>query len=135
MKRLLLNEVEVCNLLNIKPRAISSAGIPKVKLGRMVLYDVDDILTWIESSKKAGATLPSLIETFFETEEIKGISNLSLALGAPYRFIFSKVKKGQLPFTRRNGDYVFSIKALKDWIKEAKRKWKQQTEREEQQKQ
>ncbi|MEM4134547.1 MAG: helix-turn-helix domain-containing protein [Candidatus Micrarchaeia archaeon] len=124
MKRLLLNEVEVCNLLNIKPRTISSARIPKVKLGRMVLYDVDDILRWVESSRKSGATVSSLIETFSEDESIKGISNLALVLGLPYRFVFTQVKKGKIPVTSVNGDYIFNVKDLKNWIRQAKEKWK-----------
>lgn len=124
MKRLLLNEVEVCNLLGIKPRTISSAKIPKVKLGRMILYDVDDIIRWVESSRKAGASVPSLIETFSEDESIKGISNLALALGLPYRFLFNQFKKRKIPTTSVNGDYVFSVRDLKNWIKETKEKWK-----------
>lgn len=124
MKRLLLNEVEVCSLLNIKPRTISFAKIPKVKFGRMVLYDVDDILKWVESSKKSDATVPSLIETFSEDESIRGISNLALALGLPYRFLFNQLKKRKISTTSVNGDYVFSVRDLKNWIKQAKEKWK-----------
>lgn len=124
MKRLLLNEVEVCNLLKIKPRTISFAGVPKVKLGRMILYDVDDILKWVESSRKSDATVPSLIETFSEDESIKGISNLALALGLPYQFLFNQVKRGKIPVTSANGDYVFSVRDLKKWINQAKEKWK-----------
>lgn len=121
MKRLLLNEVEVCNLLDIKPRTLSFAEIPKVVIGKLVLYDVDDIIEWLRSSERSGATLPELVETYSDDEEIEGISNLALALGVPYRFAFYRVKKNQIPYERKNGGFVFSIKALKNWIREKKK--------------
>ncbi|WP_353684374.1 hypothetical protein V4D30_00900 [Thermodesulfovibrio sp. 3907-1M] len=127
MKKLLLNETEVCRILNIKPNVLvyaERAGIvlQKVKIGRYYLYDVEDIINWIKNSLKFDATIPEELSTFEDDEAIEGIDALALALSLPYRYTFYKVKNKVIPAEKVNGKYRFKVKDIKAWIHSLKKR-------------
>lgn len=127
MKKLLLNETEVCRILNIKPNVLVYAArtgvfLPRVKIGRFLLYDIDDIVRWIKNSLEFEATIPEELTTFKSDEIINDIGNLALALSLPYRYTFHKVKNGIIPAEKINGKYQFKVKEIKAWINSLKEK-------------
>ena len=56
MEKITIRPYECAKLLSVSPRKLfemtKSGGFPHVKNGRTILYEVKDVIDWLESQKK-----------------------------------------------------------------------------------